>query len=223
LALWVPRLRRSALGLVVLVHVVALLFLGPLGHNYNWVVWPWNLAMIGLAWALFATGRAERNDAEVATGALPVPGLKPAFAELRRSRLGLCVTAFYCLVPILSFAGKWDSDFSFSLYSENQAVANIFVTEAFGERLPAKLRRHVHKFSQTYDPLRQGPCLFGFQNWCYEELHVPPIPEPRNFRAVFRFLRTYSKSPKDLRMIVGQRGGPVIFCEGDQEEFLQPK
>ena len=51
------------------VHLAALLFLGPLGHNYNWVVWPWNLAMIGLVWALFA--------------AQTPPRLKPTLAEVR--------------------------------------------------------------------------------------------------------------------------------------------
>jgi len=54
LALWVPSLRRAAIAAAVVLHLAALLFLGPLGYNYNWVVWPWNLAMIGLVWALFA-------------------------------------------------------------------------------------------------------------------------------------------------------------------------
>ena len=54
LALWLPRLRKIAIGAAVALHLSALLFLGPLGYNYNWVVWPWNLAMIGLLWSLFA-------------------------------------------------------------------------------------------------------------------------------------------------------------------------
>ena len=51
---------------------------------------------------------------------------------------------------------------------------------------------------------------------------MPPIPEPRNFRSIFNFLRVYSRQPEDLRMMVGTRGGPVIFYQGDNVEVLEP-
>jgi hypothetical protein len=53
-------------------------------------------------------------------------------------------------------------------------------------------------------------------------MHVPPYPEPSNFRVMFQFLRPYARKPADLRMIVGTRGGPVIFYEGERVEFLEP-
>jgi hypothetical protein len=238
LALWIAPLRWVAMGAVLAIHLGALVFLGPLGHKYNWVVWPWNLAMIGLVWALFANGRWGRQrkvqsltpqlsnkpgrsklERGLSTGA----GLfNQTLTDLKRSKAVLLATALYSLLPILSFFGRWDSDFSFALYSENQAVANIFVTEAFGDRLPAHMRPYVKPFAQVFDPERQAPFTFAFQAWCYEELGVPPIPEPRNFRFVFNFLRSYSRDPADLRMIVGQRAGPVVFYQGDRREFLTP-
>ena len=243
LALWVPRLRRPAILTVAALHLGALLFLGPLGHNYNWVVWPWNLAMIALVCALFTIGKLPQKSvtgsaspaspkqppvkghgsASRKSAAIPSLGigLAQALAELRKSKPALVILALYSVLPILSFSGKWDSDFSFSLYSENQAVANVFISKAFGDRLPAHLQRYVQPFQQDYDPQRQAPYTFGFQAWCYEEMHVPPIPEPRNFRRIFQFLRAYSKEPDDLRMIVGTRGGPVMFFQGDNVEFLQ--
>jgi hypothetical protein len=243
-ALWVPRLRRPAILTVAALHLGALLFLSPLGHNYNWVVWPWNLAMIALICALFTTGKFwQKSATDPVCASAPNPpqpdgrasvsrksgavassdiGFAQTFAELRRSKPALVLLALYSLLPILSFIGKWDSDFSFSLYSENQAAANVFVTKAFGERLPPRLRRYFQPFRPDYDPQHQGPYAFAFQAWCYEELHVPPIPEPRNFRCIFRFLRAYAREPEDLRMIVGTRGGPVLFWQGDRVEFLQP-
>ena len=241
LALWSPRLRPGAIGAGAGLHLAALLFLGPLGHNYNWVVWPWNLAMIALLFALFATGRLwQKNPAEGssstwgkvrrggAASKQPVatslgPRLAQTFAGLRRSKPAVAALALYSLLPILSYFGWWDSYFSFSLYAENSANANIFVTQAFGDRLPPKLRAYVQQFPQAYDPQHQGPCVFVFFAWCYEELHVPPISEPRNFRSIFNALRAYSREPNDLRMIVGQRAGPVIFYQGDTREFLTPK
>ena len=215
LLLWVPRLRWWTLGGTLAVHLSALLFLGPLGYNYNWVVWPWNLAMIALVGCLLAPG-------------IGTTGAREAFftrslAELRRSKLALIVVGLYAFLPVFSYAGWWDSYFSFSLYAENAANANIFVTPAFRNRLPPPMRAHVNPFPQAYDPAHQGPLVFAFQAWGYEAMRVPPIPEPRNFRSIFRFLRKYSKEPGDLRMIVGQRAGRVIFLEGDRTELLKPK
>jgi hypothetical protein len=225
LALWVPRLRRATLIAVVLVHLAVLTFLGPTGHNYNVVVWPWNVAMVSLVWALFAKGMPwEKCPGRKAGDTARAPGisLKEIFSELRRSGASMVIVLLFSLLPILSFFGKWDSFFSFSIYSETPDVANAFVTQAFIDRLPPNLRQYAQPFEQTYDPERQGPFLFGFQAWCYEELHVPPIPEPRNFHFIFNYLRAYSPEVSDLRMIVGTRGGPVIFYQGDSQEFLTP-
>jgi uncharacterized membrane protein YphA (DoxX/SURF4 family) len=239
LLLWFPKLRRIAFALTILTHAFALLFLGPLGHNYNWVVWPWNLAMIALVLSLFAKGKIFELPRPAPTSEKAKPicsankntpppaasgdafGLTTTHIELWCSRAALVVVALYSLLPILSYSGRWDSYFSFSLYSENLAVANIFVTESFRANLPPQLQRHVETFPQAYDPEHQGPLLFVFPNWAYEELHVPTLFEPRNFVNIYRALQPYAQTPADLRMIIGPRSGPVIFREGERVEFLQ--
>ncbi len=243
-AVWVPRLRLAALGAAIAVHGYSLLVLGPLGHNYNWVVWPWNIAMPVLLWVLFAKGayweqravesataaptakgKAAGRDGKPGVGA-PVSegGLRQALGELMKSKLALTIVACYALLPILSFYGKWDSYFSFALYSENAASANIFVTQEFADRLPPAMRKQVQKFQQPdYDPVHQGPLVFNPGGWCYEELHVPPISETRNFVSIYRALLAWSQKPGDVRMIVGQRAGPVIFFEGESREYLTPQ
>jgi hypothetical protein len=231
IALWVPQLRLAAIVSVAVLHLMALLFLGPLGYNYNWVVWPWNLAMIALVWSLFGSGSAWRkgqtsvpaSDKTKAKNLRPGMLIRQTFAELKHSKFAMLVLGLFSFLPILSYRGLWDSYFSFSLYSENAAVANIFISKEFGDRLPPNMRPYVQQFPQAYDPLHQAPYVFGFQAWGYEELHVPPISEPRNFRSVFHFLRSYSQQPNDLRMIVGQRSGSVVFYEGERYEFLTPK
>jgi hypothetical protein len=245
-ALWSPKLRRGAIGAAMAVHGFSLLVLGPLGHNYNWVVWPWNLAMPALLWVLFAKGEYwARRVAEAVPSTVPKEekpatkvkapvkkavsasatdgGLKQAFGELLKSKPALAIVVGYALLPILSYSGKWDSYFSFCLYSENSASANIFVTQAFADRLPPPMQKQVKKFSETYDPQHQGPLIFNSGGWGYEELHVPPISEPRNFASIYKALQTWAQQPEDLRMIVGQRSGPVIFYEGDSREYLTPQ
>jgi hypothetical protein len=240
---WSRQLRKVAIIAAVVVHGAALLFLGPLGLNYNLVVWPWNIAMPVLLWVLFGTGDYWKKQAgEAATtapgppnkkdqkvksqsriGAEPAWNLKQTLVELSGSRPALAIVALYSLLPILSYYGKWDSYFSFCLYSDNLASANIFVTQEFADRLPASLKVCAQKFGQTFDPRYQGPLVFNCGQWCMQELRVPPISEPRNFVSIFNALREWSKEPSDLRMVVGQRAGPVIFYEGDSREYLTPQ
>ena len=209
IALLIRPLRRVAIAAVVVLHLGALVFLGPLGRNYNFIIWPWNVAMIALVCALFA-GRSQAND------------FTQTFLELRRSKFAAVVLALYTFLPALSYSGKWDSDFSFTLYAGMESEANFFVTKEFADRLPPKLRTYVQPFP-NHDPRFQGPNLLMVKIWCYDELHVPFAPETRNFRSLFRHLRRYAQRPEDLRMIIGQRAGPVMFCEGDSVRFLQRK
>jgi hypothetical protein len=220
LALWSTRLRHAAITAVLLVHGTALLFLGPLGHNYNLVVWPWNLSMIALVCVLFAQGKSQPKAGAQAD---PVPRLSQSIADLRQSRTAATLVALYSLLPILSYLGLWDSYFSFALYSENAATANIFITQSFADRLSPDIRAFVRPFPRAYDPQFQGPLVLAYNAWCYRELHVPFIPEPRVYRAMFRYLRAYSRAPGDLRLIIGPRFGPVLFYEDDRLRVLTPK
>src|SRR5947209_1179399 len=97
---WVPSRRWIALGAAVIIHGAALLFLGPIGHGYNWVVWPWNVAMPLLAFIFFAPSATLRAW----------ESLEP----LRRSKRALAIVSLICLLPVLNFFGWWDSYFSFS-------------------------------------------------------------------------------------------------------------
>lgn len=239
LGVWFKRLRPAAIVATVLVHFTALLLLGPLGHKYNAVIWPWNLAMIGLVCVLFGNEKwfagpvpqgvpqkSPQGESSRAKSKRPSPAdenlLAQSFAQLRRSKPALLGIALFSLLPFFSYYGKWDSYFSFSLYADNTATANIFVSSEFADNLPPRLKAQVKAF-QPFDPQFQGPYMFNYNAVCYEELHVPPIPELRAFRSVFNWLGQYAKQPGDLRMIVGQRAGPVIFYEGDRVVYLQAK
>jgi len=234
--LWFPKLRRTAFGLTIVTHGFALLFLGPWGHNYNWVVWPWNLAMIALVLVLFSRGnlvssggsalivaatKPRHAEPNPPTRAEPATTLQETARALLKSKTASALVVLYGILPVLSYSGRWDSYFSFSLYSENLAVANIFCTERFKTNLPPRLQKYAEPFNQVYDPIHQGPSTFSFTAWAYEELHVPAISEPRNFQNVYQQLSQYAPTPADLRMIISPRGGPIIFREGNKTQYLQ--
>ncbi len=80
---------QTAKKVVVVMHILLIIYLSPLGIAYNYVVIPWNVAMIFLV-------------------------LKLYFIKRPVLLVGLLLVWF---MPFLNFFGKWDYYPSFSLYS----------------------------------------------------------------------------------------------------------
>ena len=193
-ALWIPRLRLGAIALTIAVHVVALLVLGPLGHKYNAVVWPWNLAMVALVVVLF-----------------PPVSFVESWRQLRRSFIGTGIVALVTLLPLLSYSGRWDSYFSFALYSGNTATADLFITPALAERLPPELKPFAHPLHPDVvaaNPELNGLWIFDIQSWAQSELGVPPVPEPRSYVSAARYVARFAPGPNDAQLLIQPRGGP---------------
>jgi len=193
IGVWVPKLRRIAIGTGVIVHLVALLLLGPLGHNYNLVVWPWNLAMIAFLLLLF-----------------PTVTLRQTLKDLRRSGAATAIVALVTLLPALSYFGWWDSYFSFALYSGNTATADYIIVPALVERFPEPMRRFGVPLNEEVlagNLGLRGLYVYDVQSWAQSVIGVPPIPEPRNYVAIGRCLARYAVQGTDLQLIVTPRRG----------------
>lgn len=200
--LWIPRLRRAAIIATAIVHGIALLLLGPMGHNYNLVVWPWNLAMIVFVIVLF-----------------PPVRLVETLRTLRHSAIAMIAVALVTLLPVLGYFGWWDSYFSFALYSGNTAAADMIIVPSLVERLPAPMRRFGHPLHADVvaaNPALRGLFVFDMQSWAQAELGVPPIPEPRNYRAIGRFVAGFAERSTDVQLVVSPRRGPVQVYRADQ-------
>lgn len=205
---WFSRTRRWAVGMALLMHGASLLFLGPLGHNVNVVVWPWNLAMAALVWVLFG-GRSNSDRRET-------------FRTLRLAPVVAVGLAVFALLPVLSYSGRWDSYFSFSLYSANLARADVYLTESFRDRLPPERRRFVSAVENP-DPNFQKPFVFEHLKWGAEVLGVPPISEPRAFAVMFQEFSEAAKGAEDCHMIVGTRDGrAILFVPGAAPQVISP-
>lgn len=195
--LWFRRTRTVAVVTALIVHASALLFLGPLGHQHNWIIWPWNLAMPALVWILFPR---EPFDASRQTSG--------------RNRWVRPILAIFCLAPILSFFGKWDSYLSFSLYTGHLTKADIFISEAARARLPLAVQEFAKPTPAPFNEQIQGPYVVLVELWADEVLKVPPLPEGRNYRNVARYLTTFADTPDDVRMVLIPRVGGILFYRG---------
>jgi hypothetical protein len=203
---WFRKLRRFAIATAVVLHGASLVLLGPLGHNINLVVWPWNIAMMVLVIVLF--------------GSKEYASLTQTLGELCRSWKAALVVGLCGLLPIFSYFGRWDSHFSFALYSANVSRADLYVTQSFRDRLPARLQNYVHPV-ENFNPAYQLPFVFEHPRWAAAEMRVPQMPEPRGFAMVFRHIAAYATNEGECRMIVETRGGKILlYRPGDLKPVI---
>jgi len=197
LALWFQRTRMSAIVATIVVHLIAILFLGPLGHKHNWIVWPWNLVMPALVIVLFPRGAVEN-----------------VWSSLRRPLWSFVAVTLFSLLPILSFFGKWDSYLSFSLYTGRLTKADIFISASLREKLPPSLHEFIVATPTPFNEQLQGPYVVLTELWADKILRTPPLPESRNYRNVARYLASFASDPNDLRMVLIPRVGKPLFYRG---------
>ena len=111
LGLLVRPLRNSAVIGAILMHTFIMLSLGPWGHDWNTVVWPWNIAMVAFVFILF--WRVPDNPSLLQV-------LRPTGA------FQAAVLILFAFMPSFSFLGLWDSYLSSSLYSGNTKEGYIW-------------------------------------------------------------------------------------------------
>ena len=197
LALWFQRTRKLAIIATIVIHLVAIVFLGPLGHKHNWIVWPWNLVMPALVLVLFPRG-----------------AMLDIWSTVRRPAWSFAVVALFWLLPVLSFFGKWDSYLSFSLYTGRLTKADIFITASLREKLPPALHQFIVATPTPYNEQIQGPYVVLVVLWADKILRTPPLPEARNYRNVARYLAGFATSPNELHLVLIPRVGKPLFYSG---------
>lgn len=191
------RTRRIAAAGAIAMHVLILLSIGPFGENHNPVVWPWNVAMIGFVWLLFLRG-GEAPARRIIWG--------------RGSSLHRALLVLFAVCPLLSLLGWWPSSLSFRLYTFRLYTADIYVTEALRERLPAGTRAELEPLSVFFslepagggEARRVGPYVGGLNvsDWSERELHAFIPPEPSAFRRVFANFCALAHEPSDALLLL---------------------
>lgn len=176
------KLRGLAVAGAVAMHVGVLLLLSPLGHNWNSIVWPWNMAMIIFVIILFW------RTPDVGAGRIVVP----------RSVYHAVVLVLFGILPGLSFVGRWDSYLSAALYSGNTIKAWLEVDEGTYQHLPEEAQRH----SSASGFGRYRIDLF---DWCIDELNVPSYPARRAYRQIARSVRDAAVEPSEVRLVIRER------------------
>jgi hypothetical protein len=192
IGLLTKKYRTHAIVLALLMLGFVLFTLGPLGHNWNSVVWPWNVAMVLFVLILF--WRAEKFSICDVLWVRSYPFQK-------------IVLILFVIMPIFSFFNVWDSYLSSTLYSGNTNNAQIFVSDSVKQKLPNEIQRHTTRTGENLHAL-------DFFHWSFDELNVPPYPETRVYKDIARDFCKYADTGGDVVLVVN--GKPTIF-NGDHK------
>jgi hypothetical protein len=178
ICLLIPPIKKAAVICAVLMHVFILFVLSPFGHNYNPVVWPWNIAMILFVILLFF------NDS------------KSMLTEMRTAfhytHLKI-VIALFVLMPLLNCFNLWDSYLSHNLYSGNTSNGDVYFTNDVKEHLASSVQSYV-----VSEPQQN---TLNIKYWCIKELGVPAYPEKRNFEAITKTFYKYAKDSSEVYLV----------------------
>jgi hypothetical protein len=164
-ALYTRRLRNWGVLVAIVTHVFILIYLSPLGINYNYIVYPWNLAMIVFVPSLFYNVSCSINFWECKT--------------VKAQILPWTVIIFVWLAPILNTIGYWDSYLSFALYSDK--LTSYYIAVEQGEL--GKIDKRLSKYFVNVKGLSGGQ-IIDMNKWSLAELNVPFNPEKRIFKKV---------------------------------------
>ena len=179
-----PRTRKWAAAAAIGMHCFILLSIGPLGRNYNSVVWPWNIAMMAFGVILFLSPAAKL----IGPREILWPKTKVWFPKL-----ALVIVGF---VPALSLVNLWDSYLSFALYSGFVNDARIEMSNAFADRLPKPVLYHVFLTNKP------GTTKMFLHEWAMDELNVPVNPEPRVYKGIGHYFCALEKKPGEVKFYI---------------------
>jgi len=179
--------RNVSIVLAVAMHTLIIFLIGPLGHNWNSVVWPWNISMEMFVIILFWRVRS-----------LSLKDL----AEARFLPLSTVAVVLFGVMPLFSFFGLWDSYLSAALYSGNISEAAVYVSDSVRRSLPAEVQRYVSKgASNDY--------WLDITGWSFGELNVPPYPEKRIYKNIARRICRHAREPSEVILEIHERSSPL--------------
>ncbi len=168
--LLLPRQHKLFLLFPIGMHLFVLLFLGPLGIQYNPIVLPWNAAMAIFIYLMFIRGNAVFSYRDLFTGWNKV------------------IAFFWLVMPVVGMLGYWDKFFSSSVYSGISHNMKIYLADTTA--LPSQLAPFVVYEKKGYQDIHQ---VINVHDWCMTELNVPVPPEARIYHSIeLSFKEKYS-------------------------------
>jgi hypothetical protein len=158
-------------------HFMILLVIGPQALNYNKVVWSWNILMMCYLYLIFL----HNKDSKKWGGAL-----------FYSYSLNLPIIILWAGIPALNFVNLWPNFLSFSLYSCKSKEMIVCIND--DKTATNELSQFFEKDDSKY---QEGPemHIIKVNNWTLNELNITPYPEESSYYKVSKaFLEKYPMS-----------------------------
>ncbi|HEY1040145.1 MAG TPA: hypothetical protein VGF30_12105, partial [Bacteroidia bacterium] len=132
IALWVPKLKNITWKISLALHASVLILL--LIHNFNYSVYPWNIAMVIFSYILCKSS----YDFHIIKNIKESIWLKLAIFQL-------------LLVPASHFFNIAGSSVSFDVYTGKYAYTYVYVTSDMYAQFPGYLKKQCKRIDQEYE------------------------------------------------------------------------
>lgn len=172
--------RKAAVIAAVAMHVFILASIGPLTHNWDSVIWPWNAAIAWMSVLLFWREKGAAFPGGLWRG-------RPIFQKL--------VLLLFGVAPLFSFLNLWDGYPSFALYSGNNNSATIYMEDSVAGKLPDEIQEVIAVNDSKVDEL-------DILDWSFSELGVPPYAEVRVLRQIGKQVCAATGNPREMALVV---------------------
>lgn len=193
-----PARRKIATGMAFVMLSVVLICLGPLGHNWGMVVWPWNIYLFLLEMKLFF--RDRDND------------FYALFARADMSLLRAGGIAAFMIAPVFAIYSVTYAYVGFKLYSGNIAQAEIVLPpQETMAHAPERLKKMI---TQKH--------TIRLIEWSVRETGHAPFPIPYVFRTAGPGLCRYLDDPKAALLRIYYPPPFYSMKRGQEEAALCP-
>lgn len=162
------RTRRIGIFVGVLMHGIILMIL--IKAEWNTVVYPWNVAMMGLLVVLFW-----------------FPNKVPSL-HLKRHRPTLFVLLLFGILPSLYLFKQLPVGLSLALYSGTDMECDLILKKGEAQTC---IPTSIH---DQFIPWGEDELLLSLDDWGMDDLNVPPYASNRSYREVARQFCTCAKA-----------------------------
>ena len=189
------RFKNIGIGFAFAMCIFVLWTLGPFGHNWNSVVWPWNITLLALVCILF-----------IKTDIPPIYKI----LNIKKYVFHRVVLVVFGFLPMLYFFNVWDSYLSWSLYSGTTNQSTLYISDSVKERLPKDMQQFVQTDTESKSSI-------SILDWSFTELNVPPYPETRIFKNIAQNVCKYADNPNNV--VLDMRGRVSWFYRDAQQSL----
>jgi hypothetical protein len=179
--------KKTFIMMAVLMHVFILLCLSPLGRDYNYIVFPWNIFMAVSILTIFMDSSSQIKKK----------------TKLKESPIviGFCLI---WILPALNFFNLFDSYLSFDLYSGKYKEGIIYMKDYVVKKLPSEIKPYV-------ELTQENQYRIILNKWALKDIKTPLYPEIRVLKNYRKYFQQFADNPNDIGLVMFQNKKYILI------------